>query len=95
MKISEEMFIELRELSQKYDMSLGNLIRRAIEDYLSKQKLNGNLWVKSLNGKLLIVLLIVLIIAGVSLIAFSTASTSGNIFKNVDNNNNQNNQQVT
>lgn len=43
MKISEEMFIELRELSQKYDMSLGNLIRRAIEDYLSKQKLNGNL----------------------------------------------------
>ena len=44
MKLSEEMYRELKELSKKKDnIPLGNLIRRAIDDYLRKNKLKGNL----------------------------------------------------
>jgi len=44
MKLSEEMYRELKELSKKKDnIPLGNLIRRDIDDYLRKNKLKGNL----------------------------------------------------
>ena len=41
-KIPREVYEELRELSiKKGDMTIGNLIRRAIIDYLRKNKLKG------------------------------------------------------
>lgn len=44
MKIPEDMYRELKELASKKDnIPLGNLIRRAIDDYLRKNKLKGNL----------------------------------------------------
>ena len=44
MKLPEEMYKELQELSKKKDnLPVGKLIRRAIDDYLRKQKLKGNL----------------------------------------------------
>jgi metal-responsive CopG/Arc/MetJ family transcriptional regulator len=44
MKLSEDMYRELKELSKKKDnIPIGKLIRRAIDDYLRKNKLKGNL----------------------------------------------------
>ena len=44
MKLPEDMYRELKELSVKKDnVPLGNLIRRAIDDYLRKNKMKGNL----------------------------------------------------
>jgi predicted DNA-binding protein len=44
MKLPEEMYSDLRKLSiQKDNAPLANLIRRAIDDYLRKNRLKGNL----------------------------------------------------
>ena len=44
MKIPEDMYKDLRELSlKKGDIPLANLIRRAIDDYLRKNRMKGNL----------------------------------------------------
>lgn len=44
MKIPEDMYRDLKELSlKKGDMPLGKLIRRAIDDYLRKNRMKGNL----------------------------------------------------
>jgi len=44
MKLPEDMYNDLKILSQKKDnIPLGNLIRRAIDDYLRKNRLKGNL----------------------------------------------------
>jgi predicted DNA-binding protein len=42
MKIPEEMYQDLRELSsQKNNVPIGNLIRRAVDDYIRKMKMKG------------------------------------------------------
>ncbi len=42
MKIPEEMFQDLRELSAKKDnVPIANLIRRAVDDYIRKMKMKG------------------------------------------------------
>lgn len=42
MKIPEEMYQDLRELStKKGDAPIGNLIRRAVDDYIRKMKMKG------------------------------------------------------
>lgn len=42
MKIPEEMYLDLKELStKKGDITIGNLIRRAIDDYIRKNKMKG------------------------------------------------------
>ncbi len=42
MKIPEEMYWNLREIaSKKGDMPLGKLIRRALDDYIRKNKMKG------------------------------------------------------
>ncbi len=44
MKIPEDMYNDLKELSSKKDnIPLGHLIRRAIDDYLRKNRMKGNL----------------------------------------------------
>lgn len=44
MKIPEEMYDDLKKLAnQKDNIPLANLIRRAIDDYLRKNRLKGNL----------------------------------------------------
>ncbi|MBZ2166410.1 hypothetical protein [Methanobacterium spitsbergense] len=44
MKLPEDMYSDLKKLSaQKDNIPLGNLIRRAIDDYLRKNRLKGNL----------------------------------------------------
>ncbi|MCZ3365331.1 MULTISPECIES: ribbon-helix-helix domain-containing protein [Methanobacterium] len=44
MKLPEDMYNDLKELSSKKDnIPLGNLIRRAIDDYLRKNRMKGNL----------------------------------------------------
>lgn len=44
MKIPEEMYSDLKKLaSKKDDIPMANLIRRAIDDYLRKNRLKGNL----------------------------------------------------
>ena len=44
MKLPEDMYRELKELSiQKNNSPLADLIRRAIDDYLRKNRLKGNL----------------------------------------------------
>ena len=44
MKIPEEMYTDLKKLAnQKDNIPLANLIRRAIDDYLRKNRLKGNL----------------------------------------------------
>ena len=44
MKIPKDMYQDLKELSiKKNNLPLANLIRRAIDDYLRKNKLKGNL----------------------------------------------------
>lgn len=44
MKIPEDMYNDLKELSlKKGDMPIGKLIRRAIDDYLRKNRMKGNL----------------------------------------------------
>lgn len=41
-KIPEEMYQDLRELStKKGDLPIGNLIRRAVDDYIRKMKMKG------------------------------------------------------
>lgn len=46
MKIPAEMYEDLKKLAnQKDNIPLANLIRRAIDDYLRKNRLKGNLWV--------------------------------------------------
>lgn len=45
MKIPEEMYADLKKLAnQKDNIPMANLIRRAIDDYLRKNRLKGNLW---------------------------------------------------
>ncbi len=42
MKIPEEMYQNLRELSaKKGNAPIGNLIRRAVDDYIRKMKMKG------------------------------------------------------
>jgi metal-responsive CopG/Arc/MetJ family transcriptional regulator len=44
MKLPEDMYNDLKELSSKKDnIPLGNLIRKAIDDYLRKNRMKGNL----------------------------------------------------
>lgn len=44
MKIPEEMYADLKKLAnQKDNIPMANLIRRAIDDYLRKNRLKGNL----------------------------------------------------
>ena len=44
MKLPEDMYKDLKELSSKKDnIPLGNLIRKAIDDYLRKNRMKGNL----------------------------------------------------
>ena len=44
MKLPEDMYKDLKELSsKKCNVHLGNLIRRAIDDYLRKNRMKGNL----------------------------------------------------
>ncbi|UTB33997.1 MAG: ribbon-helix-helix domain-containing protein [Methanobacterium sp. ERen5] len=44
MKIPEEMYSDLKKLAtQRDDVPMANLIRRAIDDYLRKHRLKGNL----------------------------------------------------
>ena len=44
MKLPEDMYKDLKELSSKIgNVPLGNLIRRAIDDYLRKNRMKGNL----------------------------------------------------
>ena len=44
MKLPEDMYNDLKELSlKKGDMPIGKLIRRAIDDYLRKNRMKGNL----------------------------------------------------
>jgi len=44
MKLPEDMYKDLRELSSKKgNIPLGEIIRRAIDDYLRKNKMKGNL----------------------------------------------------
>jgi metal-responsive CopG/Arc/MetJ family transcriptional regulator len=44
MKLPEDMYKDLKELSSKKgNVPLGNLIRRAIDDYLRKNRMKGNL----------------------------------------------------
>lgn len=44
MKLPEDMYKDLKELSSKKgDIPLGKLIRRAIDDYLRKNRMKGNL----------------------------------------------------
>jgi len=44
MKLPEEMYKDLRTLSSKKgNMPLGEIIRRAIDDYLRKNRMKGNL----------------------------------------------------
>ena len=44
MKLPEDMYKALKELSSKKgNIPLGNLIRRAIDDYLRKNRMKGNL----------------------------------------------------
>lgn len=42
MKIPEEMYRDLKEIStKKGDITIGNLIRRAVDDYIRKNKMKG------------------------------------------------------
>lgn len=42
MKIPDEMYQDLKEISSKKGgASIGNLIRRAVDDYIRKNKLKG------------------------------------------------------
>lgn len=42
MKIPEEMYQDLKEISvKKGNKPIGNLIRRAVDDYIRKNKLKG------------------------------------------------------
>jgi len=42
MKIPEYMYQDLKEISsKKRDKPIGNLIRRAVDDYIRKNKLKG------------------------------------------------------
>jgi len=42
MKIPEEMYLDLREISKKKgNATIGNLIRRAVDDYIRKNKMKG------------------------------------------------------
>lgn len=42
MKIPEEMYQDLKELSSKKNSApIGNLIRRAVDDYIRKMKMKG------------------------------------------------------
>lgn len=42
MKIPEDMYRDLKEISaQKGNATIGNLIRRSIDDYIRKNKLKG------------------------------------------------------
>ncbi|AXV39957.1 ribbon-helix-helix protein, CopG family [Methanobacterium sp. BAmetb5] len=42
MKIPEEMYRDLRELStKKGEIPIGELIRRALDDYIRKNKMKG------------------------------------------------------
>nr|WP_319373500.1 ribbon-helix-helix protein, CopG family [uncultured Methanobacterium sp.] len=42
MKIPEEMYRDLREIAtKKGDIPLGKLIRRALDDYIRKNKMKG------------------------------------------------------
>jgi len=44
MKLPEDMYKDLRELSSKKgNIPLGEIIRRAIDDYLRKNRMKGNL----------------------------------------------------
>jgi metal-responsive CopG/Arc/MetJ family transcriptional regulator len=44
MKLPEDMYKDLRELSSKKgNVPLGEIIRKAIDDYLRKNKMKGNL----------------------------------------------------
>lgn len=44
MKLPEDMYKDLRELSlKKGNIPLGEMIRRAIDDYLRKNRMKGNL----------------------------------------------------
>jgi metal-responsive CopG/Arc/MetJ family transcriptional regulator len=44
MKLPEDMYKDLRELSSKKgNIPLGDIIRRAIDDYLRKNRMKGNL----------------------------------------------------